>query len=197
MESVQQGQRKDGNIPSSSSRHVLKFFFSDQEHDQANNAEDVLFEMFKNEDDGLLSIGKFLAQRKSMSVNKSMGGGGRGGGGLAGVGTGERTNPHLLVGGAGDIDTDLITHALGMTAWAWRQPGSLAERRSRVPVKTASDVIRSVLSSSPQTTSRRDCEFCPRGADREELEERAGGRKQREGEGVEEHIKTEGGTSRE
>nr|CAD7258706.1 unnamed protein product [Timema shepardi] len=61
MESVQQGQRKDGNIPSSPSRHVLNFFFSDQEHDQANNAEDVLFEMFKNEDDGLLSIGKFLA----------------------------------------------------------------------------------------------------------------------------------------
>nr|CAD7195097.1 unnamed protein product [Timema douglasi] len=71
MESVQQGQRKDGNIPSSPSRHVLKFFFSDQEHDQANNAEDVLFEMFKNEDDGLLSIGKFLAALRSTGLRKN------------------------------------------------------------------------------------------------------------------------------
>lgn len=36
---------------------------STRDQDQATNAEDVLFDMFKNEETGLLSVGKFLAVR--------------------------------------------------------------------------------------------------------------------------------------
>lgn len=39
----------------------LYFYFSTRDQDQATNAEDVLFDMFKNEDTGLLAVGKFLA----------------------------------------------------------------------------------------------------------------------------------------
>lgn len=34
---------------------------STRDQDQATNAEDVLFDMFKNEETGLLPVGKFLA----------------------------------------------------------------------------------------------------------------------------------------
>lgn len=37
--------------------------YSTRDQDQATNAEDVLFDMFKNEETGLVSVGKFLAVR--------------------------------------------------------------------------------------------------------------------------------------
>jgi len=36
-------------------------FYSTRDQDQATNAEDVLFDMFKNEETGLVSVGEFLA----------------------------------------------------------------------------------------------------------------------------------------
>lgn len=35
--------------------------YSARDQDQVRNAEDVLFDMFKNEETGLLPVGKFLA----------------------------------------------------------------------------------------------------------------------------------------
>lgn len=40
-------------------------FFSTRDQDQATNAEDVLFDMFKNEETGLVSAGEFLAVCKT------------------------------------------------------------------------------------------------------------------------------------
>lgn len=39
----------------------ILIFYSTRDQDQATNAEDVLFDMFKNEETGLVSVGKFLA----------------------------------------------------------------------------------------------------------------------------------------
>jgi len=36
-------------------------FYSTRDQDQATNAEDVLFDMFKKEETGLVSVGEFLA----------------------------------------------------------------------------------------------------------------------------------------
>lgn len=40
---------------------AFSIFYSTRDQDQATNAEDVLFDMFKNEETDLLSVGKFLA----------------------------------------------------------------------------------------------------------------------------------------
>ncbi|XP_011152812.1 glutaminase liver isoform, mitochondrial isoform X1 [Harpegnathos saltator] len=42
-----------------------------RDQDQATNAEDVLFDMFKNEDTGLLSVGKFLAALRTTGLRKN------------------------------------------------------------------------------------------------------------------------------
>ncbi|XP_014486246.1 PREDICTED: glutaminase kidney isoform, mitochondrial isoform X3 [Dinoponera quadriceps] len=42
-----------------------------RDQDQATNAEDVLFDMFKNEETGLLSVGKFLAALRTTGLRKN------------------------------------------------------------------------------------------------------------------------------
>ncbi|KAK2587663.1 hypothetical protein KPH14_003781 [Odynerus spinipes] len=42
-----------------------------RDQDQATNAEDVLFDMFKNEDTGLLPVGKFLAALRTTGLRKN------------------------------------------------------------------------------------------------------------------------------
>lgn len=39
----------------------MLIFYSTRDQDQVTNAEDVLFDMFKHEETGLVSVGKFLA----------------------------------------------------------------------------------------------------------------------------------------
>ncbi|XP_068976598.1 glutaminase liver isoform, mitochondrial isoform X5 [Bombus flavifrons] len=53
---------------SENSRRMLARFLSTRDHDQATNAEDVLFDMFKNEDTGLLAVGKFLAALRTTGL---------------------------------------------------------------------------------------------------------------------------------
>lgn len=49
-------------INKGSPTNFTRFYnFSTRDQDQIANAEDVLFDMFKNEDTGLLAVGKFLA----------------------------------------------------------------------------------------------------------------------------------------
>ncbi|CAD1472739.1 unnamed protein product, partial [Heterotrigona itama] len=50
------------------SRRMLARFLSTRDQDQATNAEDVLFDMFKNEDTGLLAVGKFLAALRTTGL---------------------------------------------------------------------------------------------------------------------------------
>ncbi|XP_012347237.1 glutaminase kidney isoform, mitochondrial isoform X4 [Apis florea] len=45
-----------------------KWYFRTRDQDQATNAEDVLFDMFKNEDTGLLAVGKFLAALRTTGL---------------------------------------------------------------------------------------------------------------------------------
>ncbi|XP_026826632.1 glutaminase kidney isoform, mitochondrial isoform X2 [Ooceraea biroi] len=45
--------------------------FRTRDQDQATNAEDVLFDMFKNEETGLLSVGKFLAALRITGLRKN------------------------------------------------------------------------------------------------------------------------------
>lgn len=45
----------------SSFNSCILIYYSTRDQDQATNAEDVLFDMFKNEESGLVSVGKFLA----------------------------------------------------------------------------------------------------------------------------------------
>ncbi|XP_053974563.1 glutaminase kidney isoform, mitochondrial isoform X2 [Hylaeus volcanicus] len=47
---------------------MLARFLSTRDQDQATNAEDVLFDMFKNEETGLLPIGKFLAALRTTGL---------------------------------------------------------------------------------------------------------------------------------
>ncbi|XP_015188043.1 PREDICTED: glutaminase liver isoform, mitochondrial isoform X1 [Polistes dominula] len=42
-----------------------------KDHDHATNAEDVLFDMFKNEETGLLSVGKFIAALRTTGLRKN------------------------------------------------------------------------------------------------------------------------------
>ncbi|XP_033351007.1 glutaminase liver isoform, mitochondrial isoform X5 [Bombus vosnesenskii] len=53
---------------SENSRRMLARFLSTRDQDQATNAEDVLFDMFKNEDTGLLAVGKFLAALRTTGL---------------------------------------------------------------------------------------------------------------------------------
>ncbi|XP_011152813.1 glutaminase kidney isoform, mitochondrial isoform X2 [Harpegnathos saltator] len=53
------------------STRMLARFLSTRDQDQATNAEDVLFDMFKNEDTGLLSVGKFLAALRTTGLRKN------------------------------------------------------------------------------------------------------------------------------
>ena len=50
------------------SRRMLARFLSTRDQDQATNAEDVLFDMFKNEETGLLPVGKFLAALRTTGL---------------------------------------------------------------------------------------------------------------------------------
>ncbi|XP_046735723.1 glutaminase kidney isoform, mitochondrial isoform X4 [Diprion similis] len=50
---------------------LLARFLSARDQDQVRNAEDVLFDMFKNEDTGLLPVGKFLAALRSTGLRKN------------------------------------------------------------------------------------------------------------------------------
>ncbi|XP_046829501.1 glutaminase kidney isoform, mitochondrial isoform X6 [Vespa crabro] len=50
---------------------VLARFLSTKDQDHASNAEDVLFDMFKNEETGLLSVGKFLAALRATGLRKN------------------------------------------------------------------------------------------------------------------------------
>ncbi|XP_006567520.1 glutaminase liver isoform, mitochondrial isoform X4 [Apis mellifera] len=50
------------------SKQILARFLSTRDQDQATNAEDVLFDMFKNEDTGLLAVGKFLAALRTTGL---------------------------------------------------------------------------------------------------------------------------------
>ncbi|XP_017758897.1 PREDICTED: glutaminase liver isoform, mitochondrial isoform X1 [Eufriesea mexicana] len=50
------------------SRRMLARFLSTRDQDQATNAEDVLFDMFKDEDTGLLAVGKFLAALRTTGL---------------------------------------------------------------------------------------------------------------------------------
>ncbi|XP_020278122.1 glutaminase kidney isoform, mitochondrial isoform X6 [Pseudomyrmex gracilis] len=45
--------------------------FRTRDQDQATNAEDVLFDMFKNEETGLVSVGKFLAALRTTGLRKN------------------------------------------------------------------------------------------------------------------------------
>ncbi|XP_029044766.2 glutaminase liver isoform, mitochondrial isoform X4 [Osmia bicornis bicornis] len=49
-------------------RRMLARFLSTRDQDQATNAEDVLFDMFKNEETGLLPVGKFLAALRTTGL---------------------------------------------------------------------------------------------------------------------------------
>ncbi|XP_014486245.1 PREDICTED: glutaminase liver isoform, mitochondrial isoform X2 [Dinoponera quadriceps] len=53
------------------STRMLARFLSTRDQDQATNAEDVLFDMFKNEETGLLSVGKFLAALRTTGLRKN------------------------------------------------------------------------------------------------------------------------------
>lgn len=53
---------------SENSKQILARFLSTRDQDQATNAEDVLFDMFKNEDTGLLAVGKFLAALRTTGL---------------------------------------------------------------------------------------------------------------------------------
>ncbi|XP_046415013.1 glutaminase kidney isoform, mitochondrial isoform X6 [Neodiprion pinetum] len=50
---------------------LLARFLSARDQDQVRNAEDVLFDMFKNEETGLLPVGKFLAALRSTGLRKN------------------------------------------------------------------------------------------------------------------------------
>ncbi|XP_076636309.1 glutaminase isoform X3 [Colletes latitarsis] len=50
------------------SKRMLARFLSTRDQDQATNAEDVLFDMFKNEETGLLPVGKFLAALRTTGL---------------------------------------------------------------------------------------------------------------------------------
>ncbi|XP_076682223.1 glutaminase isoform X5 [Andrena cerasifolii] len=56
-------EKKDYN-----SKRMLARFLSTRDQDQATNAEDVLFDMFKNEETGLLPVGKFLAALRTTGL---------------------------------------------------------------------------------------------------------------------------------
>ncbi|CAL7939616.1 unnamed protein product [Xylocopa violacea] len=53
---------------SNDSTRMLARFLSTRDQDQATNAEDALFDMFKNEDTGLLAVGKFLAALRTTGL---------------------------------------------------------------------------------------------------------------------------------
>ncbi|XP_032670304.1 glutaminase kidney isoform, mitochondrial isoform X2 [Odontomachus brunneus] len=53
------------------STRMLARFLSTRDQDQATNAEDVLFDMFKNEESDLLSVGKFLAALRTTGLRKN------------------------------------------------------------------------------------------------------------------------------
>ncbi|XP_020278118.1 glutaminase kidney isoform, mitochondrial isoform X3 [Pseudomyrmex gracilis] len=53
------------------STRMLARFLSTRDQDQATNAEDVLFDMFKNEETGLVSVGKFLAALRTTGLRKN------------------------------------------------------------------------------------------------------------------------------
>ncbi|XP_011261327.1 glutaminase kidney isoform, mitochondrial isoform X3 [Camponotus floridanus] len=53
------------------SSRMLARFLSTRDQDQATNAEDALFDMFKNEETGLVSVGKFLAALRTTGLRKS------------------------------------------------------------------------------------------------------------------------------
>ncbi|XP_043261572.1 glutaminase liver isoform, mitochondrial isoform X3 [Colletes gigas] len=50
------------------SKRMLARFLSTRDQDQATNVEDVLFDMFKNEETGLLPVGKFLAALRTTGL---------------------------------------------------------------------------------------------------------------------------------
>ncbi|XP_046384446.1 glutaminase liver isoform, mitochondrial-like [Ischnura elegans] len=50
---------------------LLNRFLSSRDHDQAKNVEDALFDMFRNEETGLMPVGKFIAALKSTGLRKS------------------------------------------------------------------------------------------------------------------------------
>ncbi|XP_070169077.1 glutaminase liver isoform, mitochondrial isoform X4 [Polyergus mexicanus] len=56
---------------SDQSTRMLARFLSTRDQDQATNAEDVLFDMFKNEETGLVSVGKFLAALRITGLRKN------------------------------------------------------------------------------------------------------------------------------
>ncbi|XP_029677412.1 glutaminase kidney isoform, mitochondrial isoform X3 [Formica exsecta] len=56
---------------SDQSTKMLARFLSTRDQDQATNAEDVLFDMFKNEESGLVSVGKFLAALRITGLRKN------------------------------------------------------------------------------------------------------------------------------
>ncbi|XP_029167966.1 glutaminase liver isoform, mitochondrial isoform X1 [Nylanderia fulva] len=56
------------NDPSSK---MLARFLSTRDQDQATNAEDALFDMFKNEETGLVTVGKFLAALRITGLRKN------------------------------------------------------------------------------------------------------------------------------
>ncbi|XP_059484754.1 glutaminase liver isoform, mitochondrial isoform X1 [Neocloeon triangulifer] len=50
---------------------LLARFISARDQDQSKNVEDVLYDMFKNEDTGLLPVGKFLAALRSTGLRRN------------------------------------------------------------------------------------------------------------------------------
>ncbi|XP_012251172.2 glutaminase kidney isoform, mitochondrial isoform X5 [Athalia rosae] len=64
-------KRRSGGAHSDRFVKLLARFLSARDQDQVRNAEDVLFDMFKNEETGLLPVGKFLAALRSTGLRKN------------------------------------------------------------------------------------------------------------------------------